>query len=369
MDNFLWCEYHSSFKQDENFYIYHHYQIVFMSGTVTIVDLARELQISPSTVSRALRNHPAIKDETKNIVQALAKKMGYQPNTLALSLLNKKTNNIGIVVPEITSYFFSSIICGIQDVLDQEGQHAIISQSNESWETEKKGVEALLSSRVDGFLISSTFNTHDYSHFLKLQQNNIPVVMFDRDCEVENVNKVLVDDYNGACQAVEHLINQGCKRIAHISGPKKLSIAEHRKKGYIDTLKKYDLPIEEELIVESSFFQMEDGIEPMKKLLGLKDRPDGIFCINDGTAIGALSVLRERDIKVPDDIVLIGFDNDPFSSFSYPTLSTIDQPTYEIGMLAARILLKTINTPVEKREVRTEILKPELIVRDSSKRM
>lgn len=340
-----------------------------MSGTITIVDLARELKISPSTVSRALRDHPAIKDETKLLVKALAKNMGYQPNTLALSLLNKKTNNIGIVVPEITSYFFSSIICGIQDVLDQEGQHAIISQSNESWETEKKGVEALLSSRVDGFLISSTFNTHDFSHFQKLQQNHIPIVMFDRDCEIENVNKVLVDDYNGACQAVEHLIGQGCRRIAHIAGPKNLSIAEHRKKGYIDTLKKHGFSIDEELIVESSFFQMEDGVEPAKKLLGLKERPDAIFCVNDGTAIGALSVLREQGIKVPADLAVVGFDNDTFSSFSYPTLSTIDQPTYEIGMLAARILLKSINTPFEKREIRHEVLKPELVVRDSSRRM
>ena len=339
-----------------------------MSGIVTIVDLARELKISPSTVSRALRDHPAIKNQTKKVVQELAKKMGYQPNTLALSLLNKKTNNIGIVVPEITSYFFSSVICGIQDILDQHGQHAIISQSNESFETEIKGVNALLSSRVDGFLISSTFNTHDYSHFEKLQQNNIPIVIFDRDCEVPNVNKVLVDDYDGACQAVEHLISQGCRLIAHIAGPKNLSIAEHRKKGYLDTLIKHNLTVDNKLIVESQFFQMEDGIEPTKRLLELDARPDAIFCVNDGTAIGALLVLRENNVAVPDQIAVIGFDNDTFSSFSYPTLSTIDQPTYEMGMLAARILLKSINTPKEDRKIRIEILKPELIIRSSSRR-
>ena len=339
-----------------------------MAGTVTIVDLARELKISPSTVSRALRDHPAIKVETKVLVQELAKKLGYQPNALALSLLYKKTNNIGIVVPEITSYFFSSIICGIQDVLDPEGQHAVISQSNESPEIEKKGIETLLSSRVDGFLISSTFNTQDYSHFEKLRQNNIPVVVFDRDCEGQNVSKVLVDDYNGACQAVEHLISQGCKRIAHIAGPQYLSIAEHRKNGYLDTLRKHNLPIDTDLIVESRFFQMEDGVEPAKRLLGLKEKPDGLFIVNDGIAIGALSVLRERNIKVPQEIAVIGFDNDPFSSFSFPSLSTIDQPTYEMGMLAARILLNAINSPEEQREIRNEILKPELIVRDSSRR-
>lgn len=303
------------------------------------------------------------------MVRELAKKLGYQPNALALSLLYKKTNNIGIIVPEITSYFFSSIICGIQDVLDPDGQHAIISQSNESYETEIKGVETLLSSRVDGFLISSTFNTRDYSHFEKLRQNDIPLVVFDRDCEGLLVDKVLVDDYDGARQAVEHLISQGCKRIAHIAGPQNLSIAEHRKNGYIDTLKKHNLPVDPELIVQSQFFQMEDGIEPARRLMDLKNRPDAIFAVNDGIAIGTLSVLREKRIKVPEEIAVIGFDNDPFSSFSYPSLSTIDQPTYEMGMLAARILLKAINSPQEQRELRQEILKPELIVRDSSLRL
>ncbi|MDH5604871.1 MAG: LacI family transcriptional regulator, partial [Cyclobacteriaceae bacterium] len=308
-----------------------------MADPITIVDLAKELNISASTVSRALRDHPGIKDETKRSVRKLAEKLGYQPNTLALSLLYKKTNNIGIIVPEITSYFFSSIICGIQDMLDPLGLHAIISQSNESPEAEKKGLETLLSSRVDGLLISTAFNTRDFSHFEKPCQNNIPLVVFDRDNEKILADKVLVDDYDGACQAVEHLIHQGCKRIAHISGPPNLSITQHRKDGYIDTLNNHGIAIDDKLIIQSSLFKMEDGIEPAKYLLDLEDRPDGIFAINDGIAIGALSVLRERNVKVPQDMAIIGFDNDPFSSFSFPTLSTIDQPTYEIGMLAARI--------------------------------
>jgi len=194
------------------------------------------------------------------------------------------------------------------------------------------------------------------------------LVVFDRDCEGLIADKVLVDDYDGACQAVEHLISMGCKRIAHIAGPKNLSIAEHRKNGYIDTLKKHNIAVDEDLIVQSQFFQMEDGIEPAKRLLSLKDKPDAIFAVNDGIAIGSLSVLRENKIKVPEEIAVIGFDNDPFSSFSYPSLSTIDQPTYEMGMLAARILLKAISSPEEEREFRHEVLKPELVVRDSSRR-
>lgn len=339
-----------------------------MSNSVTIIDLAKELKISPSTVSRALRDHPAIKQETKTLVQELAKKLGYQPNTLALSLLYRKTNNIGIIVPEITSYFFSSIICGIQDVLEPEGQHVIISQSNESYETELKGIETFLSSRVDGMLISSTFNTNDYSHLEKLRQNNVPVVVFDRDCEGYEMNKVLVDDYDGACQAVEHLISQGCKRIAHIAGSDQLSIARHRKNGYIDTLSKHGIAIDEELIIESKFFQMEDGIEPTKKLLSLSNPPDSIFAVNDAIAIGALSVLRERGIQVPEEVALIGFDNDPYAKFSSPSLSTIDQPVCEMGMLAARILLASIGKSDHNSDFRQEILKPELIVRESSNR-
>ena len=182
------------------------------------------------------------------------------------------------------------------------------------------------------------------------------------------MNKVLVDDYDGACQAVEHLISQGCKRIAHIAGSDQLSIARHRKNGYIDTLSKHGIAIDEDLMIESKFFQMEDGVEPTKRLLSLPNPPDGIFAVNDAIAIGALSVLRERDVKVPDEVALIGFDNDPYAKFSSPTLSTIDQPVYEMGMLAARILLASIGKSDYNSNFRQEILKPELIVRESSNR-
>ena len=339
-----------------------------MGNTVTIVDMARELKIAPSTISRALRDHSGIKEETKVMVKELAKKLGYQPNTLALSLLHKKTNNIGIIVPEITSYFFSSIICGVQDVLEPEGQHILISQSNESHEAELKGIETFLSSRVDGLLISSAFNTNDYSHLEKLKINKTPFVIFDRDCENEEMNKVVVDDYDGACQAVEHLITQGCKRIAHICGAAKLSISRHRKKGYIDTLSKHGIEIEEQLIVGSEYFQMEDGEEAAKRLIDLANPPDGIFAVNDSIAIGAMSVLREKGIPIPKEIAIVGFDNNPHSRYTHPPLTTIDQPMYEIGMLASRVLLHSINSGENPIDFCKEILKAELIIRNSSQR-
>ncbi len=337
-----------------------------MTDAVTIVDLARELKISPSTVSRALRDHPAIKEETKLAVQELAKKLGYQPNTSALNLLYKKTNNIGVIVPEITSFFFSSIICGIQDVLEPAGQHIFISQSNESKDLELKGIETFLSARVDGVLISSSLNSNDFANLERLRSAGIPTVVFDRDCEGFEIDKVLVDDYDGACQAVKHLINTGCKRIAHIAGPDKLSIARHRKNGYLDTLTGNGITPDEDLLVNSRFFQMEDGIEPTKRLLDLPHPPDAIFAVNDAVAIGSLSVLRERGVKIPDDLAIVGFDNNPFSAFASPGLSTVDQPVYEMGMLSARILLNHLKKANKEPGFRHEILKPELIVRQSS---
>ncbi|MCK5470807.1 MAG: LacI family DNA-binding transcriptional regulator, partial [Cyclobacteriaceae bacterium] len=200
----------------------------------TLSDIAKQLNISISTVSRALHNHPAISQNTKKQIIILAEKLDYQPNMLALSLLNRKTNTIGIIVPEITSYFFSSVINGIQDLVNDTGYQLIISQTEESNEKEKEILEAMSRVRVDGFLVSPTSETHDAQHFNKLVDNGTPLVIFDRDCEGFNADKVFVDDYDGAFQAVEYLIKTGCRNIAHITGPANLSISTHRLNGYLD---------------------------------------------------------------------------------------------------------------------------------------
>ncbi|MBT3385312.1 MAG: LacI family DNA-binding transcriptional regulator [Prolixibacteraceae bacterium] len=332
----------------------------------TITEIAKELGISPSTVSRALNNHPAISKKTKRAVVKLAKKLNYQPNLLALNLLNKKTNTIGVIVPEITSYFFSSIINGIQDMVNPLGINMIIGQSNESYEAEKNIVQTFASIRVDGFLISPASETKIFDHFEILVNNNIPLVIFDRDCEGIKIDKVFVDEYKGAFQAVEYLIQTGCKRIAHIAGQQTLSTARHRLKAYKDALKKHKLPIIEEYIVESTGFAPEHGIDPTKKLLALPKPPDAIFTINDGVAIGAMYIIKDAGLKIPDEISVIGFDDDPHSSYFKPSLSTVWQPTYEMGMLSARILMKRINTNNDLSKIRIESLFPELIIRESS---
>ncbi len=333
----------------------------------TITQIAKELNISPSTVSRALNNHPAISTKTHEAVIELAKKRNYLPNLLALNLLKKRTNTIGVIVPEITSYFFSSIISGVQDLLNPMGVNMIIGQSNESFEEEKSLVRTFASIRVDGFLISPSSKTKNFDHLKILTENNIPLVIFDRDCEGIEVDKVFVDEYKGAFQAVEHLINSGCRRIAHIAGPSTLSTARHRLEGYTEALKLHGLPVNKDYIVESKGFMPKHGIKPTKQLLALPNPPDAIFTINDGIAIGAMFVINEAGIVIPDQISVIGFDDDPHSPYFKPSLSTVWQPTFELGMLAARILMQRINTNNDLSKIRVEKLFSELIIRGSSR--
>lgn len=333
----------------------------------TITDIAKQLNISPATVSRSLNNHPAISAKTREAVIELARKLNYQPNLLALNLLRKRSNTIGVIVPEITSYFFSSIISGIQDLLSPLGVNMIIGQSNESYEEEKSIVNTFASIRVDGFLISPSSETKNFDHLQMLTDNNIPLVIFDRDCEGLEVDKVFVDEYKGAFQAVEHLINTGCRRIAHIAGSSTLSTSRHRLEAYKDALKLHNIPVKEEYIVESEGFAPEHGIDPTKKLMALPNPPDAIFTINDGVAIGAMYVIKELGIVIPDQISVIGFDDDPHSSYFKPSLSTVWQPTYELGMLSARILMKRVNSNNDISKIRVEKLFPELIIRGSSR--
>lgn len=333
----------------------------------TITDIAKELGISPSTVSRALNNHPAISERTRKAVVKLARKKNYQPNLLALHLLQKKTNTIGVIVPEITSYFFSSIINGIQDYVNSLGVNMIIGQSNESYEEEKSIVQTFTSINVDGFLISPSSESKRNDHLEMLVDGNIPLVIFDRDCIGIEVDKVFVDEYSGAKQAVEYLIQTGCRRIAHIGGPQTLSTARHRLRAYKDALQKHGLHILEEYMIEADGFAPEHGIEPSKKLLALPQPPDAIFTINDGVAIGSMYVIKEAGIQIPHEISVIGFDDDPHSSYFKPSLSTVWQPTYEMGMLAARMLMKRINSNNELSKFRTETLFPELVIRGSSR--
>ncbi|MCC5927787.1 MAG: LacI family DNA-binding transcriptional regulator [Cyclobacteriaceae bacterium] len=334
---------------------------------ITLADMAKELNISVSTVSRALRNHPAISAETKALVRQLAERWQYEPNQLALSLLHKKTFSIGVVVPEITGYFFATAITAIQDMVAAAGYKLIIIPTDESENQEVRAFQTLMSIRVDGIIFSPSSQTRSYHHFEKAVGNGIPLVMFDRECEGFDSDKVLVDDYNGAWQATEYLIKTGCRRIAHIGGPPGLSISHHRKHGYLQAMRDHGLDVDACLLVESEGFTSDHGREIARDLMNLTNVPDAIFAFNDPLAIGAMSWIQDVGRRVPEDISIVGFDDEPYSAFIRPSLSTVWQPVYDMGMLAAKILLDRLQVGESLPSFRREILKPELVVRGSSK--
>ena len=335
---------------------------------VTIKDIASKLNISASTVSRALQDHPALKKETKDAVKALAKKWNYRPNAMALNFLKQTSTTIAVIVPDITSYFFSAAVTGIQDILVSSAYNIMICVSNESCEEEAHIIEKLSKVQIAGILVAPSSSTHNLDHIKKLQQNNVPLVIFDRDCEGLEAHKVLVDDYSGAFNAVEYLIKSGCKKIAHITGATGMSTNNHRLQGYIDALKKNNLPILDEYIIHAKGFTHEAGIEPTETLLKSNRTPDAIFAVNDRLAVSAMRTAKKLNFKIPDDISIIGFDDEPHSSYFTPALSTVWQPVYSMGMLSARILLHDIQKEEgEDLKLRYEVFKTELVIRGTSK--
>lgn len=334
---------------------------------VTIKDLAEKLNVSTSTVSRALQDHPALRQETKERVKVLAKKWNYQPNTLALDLLRQSSKIIAVIVPEITSHFFSSTIMGIQDVMVSTEFNIMIFISNESYDEEARIIEKLSKIQLAGVLVAPSSETKNFDHFRRLKANGIPLVIFDRDCDGLEAHKVLVDDYKGAFDAVNYLIKTGCKRIAHITGFYHLSTNSNRLQGYIDALKKNSLPVIKEMIIQTQGFNHEDGIVPIETLLKSKNIPDAIFAVNDRLAVSAMRTAKKLNFKIPDDISIIGFDDEPHSSYFTPPLSTVWQPVYSVGMLSVRILLQEIKE--ESTEFRNEIFKTELVIRGTSRKI
>ena len=336
-------------------------------GRITITDIANKLKVAPSTVSRALNNHTSISEKTKKNVIALAEKLNYQPNIMAINLLRRKSNTIGVIVPQITSHFYSAIITSIQDVLSNTPFNLMVCISNESFEEEVVLIQKLEKLQVDGVLVSTSSETENFDHLKKLQKKGIPIVIFDRDCPGVKADKVLVDDYSGAFEAVEFLIQSGCEKIAHLGGPHNSSTSKHRLKGYLDALKKHKIPIKKEYIHNVSGFTSKSGIKTSKDLLKLKNPPDAIFAVNDNIAIAAMNVAQKMNIKIPEELSIVGFNDDPHSSFVSPSLSTVLQPVFSIGMLSARILLHHLKDFDAKIEFRHEVFKTELITRESSK--
>ncbi|WP_297089310.1 LacI family DNA-binding transcriptional regulator [uncultured Draconibacterium sp.] len=334
------------------------------SGLVTIKDLARELNISASTVSRALKNHPDISAETKRAVNELAEKMNYQPNAVALSLKQRRSNTIGVIIPEIVHYFFSSVISGIEDVAYDAGFNVIICQSNERFEREVANAKTLLASRVDGVLVSISKETTSYKHLHNFANNNVPMVFYDRIVPDLIADQVIIDDFDASYRATKHLIDSGRERIVHLGGPMSLLIGKQRKEGYLKALAEAGIAVDEDLILESDSF--EKARMAIMKLINQKKKFDGVFATNDLTAIGAMQTIQKKGYKIPDEIAVVGFSDGRFSGITDPTLTSVDQHGYEMGTIATQMLLKRITAEVDDYPFETKVLNANLIVRGSS---
>ena len=335
-----------------------------MKRQITIKDIAEKLGISTSTVSRALKDHPDISIKTRQAVKELAKLLGYKPNLIALNLKNSKTNTIGLVVPEVEHHFFSKIINGIEEVAYENNYNVLVVQSNESYMREVLNTQTLIANRVDGVLVSFSKETQDYSHFQQLVDNEIPIVFFDRVLEGFHADGVMVDDYSGAFNAVNHLISRGCERIALYSSPQHMLIGRNRFEGYKDALLKNNIKFNKDLVYACDTF--ESAMKISRSVLKKHDRPDGIFAVNDLTAVGVLKVAKQLGIKIPEELKVVGFENSQSASICEPELTSVDQFGYNLGKKSAELLLKRITADDFNYKPESLKLKTELIIRKSS---
>lgn len=330
---------------------------------ISLKDLAKELGVSISTVSRALKNHPDISPELTQKIQKLAHERNYTPNPLAMGLLRQQTKMIGVIVPDIVTYFYSSIISGIEEIAKEHGYFIVISSSNESYQKESESIENLLRSRVEGLIVCLSQETNDISHFEFLIQNEVPLVFFDRVPANLHVPTVTVDGVNAVKNIVRHFSENGCRRIAYISGPEYLSITRNRKKGFREGLEKCGLNYDPSLLVTCNL-SATDAANATIKLLSLPERPDAIFGINDTVAFAAMKEIKNHGLKIPDDIALVGFTDEFHSTVVEPTLTSVTHPTKEMGKEAARLFFECIEKGKNFNE--QVVLQTEMVVRDSS---
>lgn len=337
------------------------------NNSTTIHDIAKALEIDSSTVSRALNNSKRVSEKTKQKILAKANELGYQRNLLASNLRKNRTNTIGVIVPRISRHFFSSAISGIEETAFKEGYSVIICQSLEELEREQNLIQTLAANRVDGLIMSISMETSDYNHLKGLEKSGSPVLIFDRHCDLPGHNNVLLDDFKGGFEATSHLISQGCSNIVHFSGPSNLKVYQNRLGGYKAALKKYNIPFKEEYVLNSRLME-KDGVALSDRVMALPEKIDGIFSANDVAAISAMQNLKKKGVRIPEDIAIIGFSNEPISAVIEPSLSTMDQSGSAMGKLAAALLIKQIKNKPLKAKVETIVMDPTLIIRDSSKK-
>lgn len=333
-------------------------------GHITIKDIAKDLNISASTVSRALNNNPDISPDTRKMVQEYAKAHKYKPNNLALILRTNHSNIIGVIVPELANHFFSSILSGIETVAEDRDYHVIVCQSMEEYTKEIRNVQTLIKARVSGVLASLSKTTTNYDHFQELIDNDIPIIFFDRICTGIDTGKVVVDDYSGTLNAVDHMIKTGCRKIAFFGAPPHLEITKNRKNGYLDALRKNGLTVDESLIHIADNKQL--GYHKAMELLQSDNKPDAFMNMNDYTASGVLCAAKELGLKIPEDISICGFSNSNISQDTDPMLTTVDQHPLHVGEEAMKLILEKVEN-TENTDRKNKIIKTSLIIRGTTR--
>jgi DNA-binding LacI/PurR family transcriptional regulator len=328
---------------------------------VSLKDLARELQVSISTVSRALNDHPDISPEMKEKVKKLADSCHYSPNPLAMGLLKQETRMIGVIVPDLVTHFYASVIAGIESYAKEKGYFILIASSNESFQKEAESVENLLKARVEGLIVCLSQETNSTDHFERLLEQEIPLVFFDRVCLQGRVPCVTADNTDAAAKVVRHFFEQGYRRIAFISGPEQLNISKERREGYFLGLKACGLPEDRDL-AEACNMSHDSARAAIHRLLSLPKPPDAVFGINDTVAFAVMKAIRQHGLHIPAEVGLVGFTDEFHSTVVEPPLTSVTHPTFKMGRKAAELFFESI----EKKEVRTVTVRTKLVARESS---
>lgn len=338
---------------------------------VTLKKIAETLGLSTATVSKALKDYDDISPKTKLKVKELANSLNYKPNSFAQSLRNQESRIIGLIIPEIVHHFFANIIMGVIKTAEKNGYLVITLQSDESYKIEKKQIELLLYRNVDGILISLADNTVNYKHINEIRQSGVPVVLYDKISKSIDCHRVVIDDQKAAFNATKHLIDIGCKKIAHVRGALKPQTTIDRFIGYKNALKAHNIPFDNSIVFETDHLTFEDG-RLIADEIALKHRDiDGVFAFTDLLATGILVGLKEHGFKIPEDISIIGFSNWFLTTITTPTLSTVDQPGFIMGEEAFRLLLEEINDIKKGNKIKYKTIEipTEVIVRNSTKKV
>lgn len=330
----------------------------------SIIDIAKALGISASTVSRALRNHPDINYKTRQRVQEFARKVNYRPNALALGLKHQRSFTLGIIIPEIIHHYFSTVISGIEEIAYSKGYRVMICQSNEDYQREVINLQALIDHRVDGLLVSHSKATENFQHFVEATESRLPIVFIDRFVKELNTDRVINDDFQGGRMITQHLIERGRRKIMHLAAPRQLVVGRERLGGYMQALKDSGIEFNDELLLQCD---TPDGVLAQKdKILELASKIDGIFAVNDFTAIAAMQILQEAGYMVPGQIAIAGFGDDPIASIVKPSLTTVEQKGFEMGKQAVKMLIERIETAHENIGTKTVVFPVVIKAREST---